>query len=271
MVYRIDDFSYGSGWDTMSIDTHSRYGPRMSDYHMHSYYEISLITSGDVTVFLSDVSDSGTHCRIVLLRPHTPHFITADPSTLYSRTNLLFSNEFVADYVPEWSELSELFGANGNIITLSDEECKRLQRLISDIDKENNHFRKRLMLLCFLSTLGELPKGIRTSTPTPNYIITAVNYLTENYAGRITAKELADIAGVGRTTLMTGFKKYIGTTVNEYITQCRLKHAIKLMRAGATVEDAAVQCGYADGCCLIRVFKNRFKVTPTEYIGKKHR
>ncbi|MBE6680030.1 MAG: helix-turn-helix domain-containing protein [Ruminococcaceae bacterium] len=271
MRYQIDNIEYGKTWDNITIDTYSGFGPRMNDYHMHTYYEISLITEGDVTVFLSDVSDSGRHCRIVLLRPYTPHFIMSDPDIYYSRTNLLFTNEFIADYVPEWSGLSELFGANGSIISLSDDECKNLFEIMQKLKDEPNIFRKKLILLYFLSNLKDIPSNSYTSTSTPEFIADAVSYLTEHYAEKITAHELAEIIGIGRTTLMTEFKKYIGTTMNEYLTQCRLKNAIKLMRAGTTIQETAEKCGYSDGCCLIRVFKKRFNVTPMEYIGKKHR
>ena len=110
-----------------------------------------------------------------------------------------------------------------------------------------------------------------TSSQTPKYITAAVSYLTENFTRKITADELAATVGVGRTTLMTGFKKYMGVTMNEYVTGCRLKQAIKQMRSGSTIDEAAEECGYADGSCLIRVFKKRFGVTPMEYLGRKLR
>ncbi len=271
MHYKINNFSYKKNWNDVSVDSYGGFGPRMTDYHMHTYYEISLITEGDVTVFLSDVSDSGKHCRIVLLRPYTPHFIMSDPDTYYSRTNLLFSDDFITDYVPEWSNLSELFGANGNIISINEAECKALSALMQTLKDEPNVFRKKLILLYFLSTVKDIPGNSYTGTATPEFIADAVSYLTEHYSEKITAHDLAEIIGIGRTTLMTAFKKYIGTTINEYLTQCRLKNAIKMMRAGATIGETAEKCGYADGCCLIRVFKKKFNVTPMEYIGKKHR
>lgn len=270
MRYTIDNFEYGKTWNNVTIDTYSGYGPRMSDYHMHTYYEISLITEGDVTVFLSDVSDSGKHQRVVLLRPFTPHFIVSATDVYYSRTNLLFSNDFITDYVPEWSGLFELFGASGNVITINEDEHKTLFDLMQKLNSEPDVLRKKLILLYFLSVLKSIPKSNHTSTATPAFITEAVSYLTEHYSDRITAQNLAEIIGIGRTTLMTGFKKYIGTTMNEYLTQCRLKNAIKLMRTGATIQEAAEKCGYADGCCLIRVFKKRFNVTPMEYLGKRH-
>jgi len=271
MRYQIDNFSYKKAWNNISVDSYGGYGPRMTDYHMHTYYEISLIKEGDVTVFLSDISDSGTHSRVVLTRPLTPHFIIAEPESFYSRTNVLFSNDFIAGAVPEWDTLSELFGANGNVISLTHAEHTFIFELISKLNGENDLFRKKLILLYILSVLKDVPANGRTSSQTPKYITAAVSYLTENFTRKITADELAATVGVGRTTLMTGFKKYMGVTMNEYVTGCRLKQAIKLLRAGSTIDEAAEKCGYADGSCLIRVFKKRFGVTPMEYLGRKLR
>ena len=271
MRYQIDDLLYKKKWDNISVDTFEGYGPRMSDYHMHTYYEMSFIKEGDVTVFLSDISDSGTHSRIVLTRPLTPHFIIAEPGSFYSRTNILFSNEFIAASIPEWDTLSELFGANGNVISLTAAEYAAIYEIIGKLEAEKDLLRKKLLLLYLLSLLKDIPASGSTSTQTPKYLTAAVSYLTEHFADRITADELAAHVGVGRTTLMTGFKKYMGVTMNEYITGCRLKHAIKLIRAESTLDEAAEECGYADGSCLIRIFKKRFGVTPMEYLGRKLR
>lgn len=271
MKYPVDNIDYGKTWNDITTDRYSGFVPHMSNYHMHTYYEISLILSGDVTVLLSDLSNSGIHSRIVLLRPYTPHFIISEPGVFYSRINILFSNEFIADCVPEWKDLTDLFGAKGNVVALNETEVNTFYEIAKKLEQETNVFRKRLLLLYLLSLLKEMPCPGNTGTEIPSFITEVLAYLTEHYSEKIVAAELAAHFGIGRTKLMTAFRKYTDTTLNEYLTQSRLNNAVKLMREGATVEQAAQICGYGEGCCLIRVFKKRYKVTPMEYLGKRHK
>lgn len=47
----------------------------MTDYHMHEYYEISLILSGNVNILLNDKVESCATAKLVLLAPLTSHYI----------------------------------------------------------------------------------------------------------------------------------------------------------------------------------------------------
>ena len=81
------------------------------------------------------------------------------------------------------------------------------------------------------------------------------------------AQELADKIHIGRTTLMTQFKKYTGKTLNEYIINCRLRSAIKLLAEGKTEYEAAVNSGFSDSSAFIQCFKRIFKMTPRQYMS----
>lgn len=65
---------------------------------------------------------------------------------------------------------------------------------------------------------------------------------------------------------MTGFKKYTGTTLNEYLLRCRLKAAVELLQNGKNEQQTAEECGFTDACNLIRSFKRHFGITPKKYL-----
>ena len=95
--------------------------------------------------------------------------------------------------------------------------------------------------------------------------------IEKNYHKKIVAQELADFLFVSRTTLMTNFKKYTGCTLNEYITNLRLKRAIELLSIGKTEQETAEACGFSDSGALIRTFKSVFKTTPKKFFTNKKR
>ena len=113
MPAELEEYGFGTIWTDFYTDCYEGFLPNMSDYHMHRYYEISLILSGDVKVLLPDAVQQGTQCRLVLTRPMTSHLIVCQPQLLYKRINLLFSPDYLVDYVPEWKQLLGCFPKKG--------------------------------------------------------------------------------------------------------------------------------------------------------------
>jgi len=265
-------YNYGKkyDWDKVLVYRREGYTTSVTDYHEHSFYEINLILSGNFKILLSDHFEESCESRIVLTRPGTPHYVTCRPDTLYSRVYLLFTEEFVSGFIPEWGELSEIFGENGRVVALSPSQTAAIKEMIEEIEAEKTELGKRLLVCYLLLKLAELREksGVRREK-NPAYIMRAMAYIEENYAERIVAEELARRLYIGRTTLMTEFKRRIGCTFNEYVTDCRLKNAVKLLEAGETVERAAEKCGFSDSSGLTRAFKRKYRCAPKQYLKNR--
>jgi AraC-like DNA-binding protein len=61
------------------------------------------------------------------------------------------------------------------------------------------------------------------------------------------------------------FKRTLGLTPHAYLTQLRLKAAIRQLKAGAPIADAALASGFYDQSALNRHFKRSFGITPLQY------
>ncbi len=267
MAVNLDNMLYRHGWHNCHVDYYEGYRTQMLDFHAHDYYEISLILSGYVKVFLSDHVQEGTESRIVLSSPQTPHFIYRNPDVFYSRLNLLFFHEYLADYVPEWELLRTVFGKSGRVITLRAEQTAFCKEKIRKIECESEPFRQRLLILCLLSHLSELVgSDATTSSQIPHYVTEALTYIGEHYPEKILAEDLAWKLGIGRTTLMTAFEKHTGSTLGDYLMRCRVKNATRMLRTGLTEQGAAEACGFGDVCNLIRAFKRCHGMMPRQYL-----
>ncbi len=271
MAVYLEKGSFRKSWTDFHIDKNEGYQPVMFDYHIHEYYEISLIFSGNVKVLLDGYSDSGRESRLLFLKPHSPHFITCEADTLYKRTNLLFSEDFLPASDPDCTRLLESFDSRGCVFRLTDGQLSEISHLIDCFEKEESLFRKRLILMYLLSKLRDMRepdnRAEKKITDPPAFISAALLYIRENFSGKILASELAWKLGIGRTTLMTEFKRHVGCTLAKYITDCRLKSAIELLKCGNTQSEAAEACGFGDACNMIRAFKRRFNMTPREYVS----
>ena len=261
------DADFGRAWQELHVAERQGYQTSVTDYHRHDFYEINLILSGNVKILLGDGVEEGRAHRIVLTRPHTPHYVACRPDALYHRLYLLFTEDFAAGHLTEWHELASVFGENGTVLTLNDEESALFAKRILSVKEESSPLRQRLIVYDLLSRLGDLKQ--RQKPPggnIPPYILQALSYLDENYAEHIVAAELAQRLHVGRTALMTEFKRHVGATITEYLTHRRLRRAVSLLRAGHTTEDTAALCGFADASGLSRAFRRCYGQTPRAYI-----
>ncbi len=259
---------YARQWHNCRVVCAEGHQSTMMDFHTHDFYEVSLILTGNVKSLLADRSVESAQSRLVLTAPHMPHWIYLTAPGLYSRINLSFSHEFVADYVPEWRSLSKVFGTNGNILLLSDGQRELCRDLLLSLREETDPFRQRLRILELLSHAAEFDrqsaKGV-TESP-PSYIVEALRYIDGHFSERIVASELAWQIGVGRTTLMTAFRRYTGTTLTEYVMRVRVRRAIHLLGQGISQERVAEQVGFGNGGSLIRAFRHCYGMTPRQYI-----
>ena len=270
---RVENGGYSHLWRHCRVALAEGYQSVMMDFHSHDFYEITLILSGNVRSLLRDRSVEGDGSRLVLTAPRTPHLMYLTAPGLYSRIHLTFSREFLGGYVPEWGRLSRIFGRNGSILPLSEEERELCREKMLAVREETDLFRQRLRILEFLSYVAEFGGGEEKDRgeTTPVFIMEALSYIDTHYAEKIVAESLARRLGVCRTTLMTSFHRHTGTTLSEYVFGVRIRAAVALLREGVSQERVAEQVGFGNGGGLIRAFRQQYGMTPRQYIKSEKR
>lgn len=266
----IYDYGFGVAWNDVLVTRRDGYYTSVTDYHEHDFYEINLILSGNVKILMKEHCEYGTGNRLVLAPPKTPHYISCKSDVMYSRLYLIFTHSFISSYFPEYEAFLEVFGKNGNVLQISPKETEYFKRLFEQIKQEPYLLGQKLLvyhLLLRISKLSETKNS--TKNKLPHYIMEAISYMENHYQEKITASDIAKKLFVGRTTLMTEFKKHLGSTLGNYLTVCRLKNAIRYLSENATIEYTAEKCGFSDSSGLIRAFKKHFNATPYQYIKNK--
>lgn len=89
-------------------------------------------------------------------------------------------------------------------------------------------------------------------------------YVKEHYMEQeLSVKTLAQHLFVTDTYLSASFKKSMGISLVQYITQCRLEKARELLRGGdQEVSKVALMVGYSDEYYFSRCFKKYFGISP---------
>lgn len=254
MDVKTENRGFGKSWTDLYIDEYEGKVPLMSDYHKHDYCELSLILSGEVRVLMPGVSSVGSCARVVFSPPGTPHYVTCTGNTLYKRINIVFSKNLLSDEKAE-----------GGVTEIDSTTAEKLFGIIKGIEREEGREGKKILLSYLLYKVREL-SGRNVGFGAPSYVTDALLYIKEHYAEKFTAEELAHAVGVGRTTLMTGFKAHVGMSLGEYITRYRTGIAARLIGGGESCTKAAELSGFSDGAGMIRAFKREFGLTPGKYL-----
>src|SRR5947208_1703899 len=80
-------------------------------------------------------------------------------------------------------------------------------------------------------------------------------------------EQLAQHAGMSRARFAAHFRKIVGITPFDYLTNWRLGIAQTMLRKGNSLKLIATAVGYTNATALTRVFTQRLGTSPTEWLA----
>lgn len=100
----------------------------------------------------------------------------------------------------------------------------------------------------------------------PDYIKKILKKIDQCFQDTLSLDTLSDEFGISKFHMSREFKRYIGTTPNEYIILARINHAKELLKyTDKTVEEITFSCGFHNVSHFINQFKKHEKSTPLQY------
>jgi len=81
-------------------------------------------------------------------------------------------------------------------------------------------------------------------------------------------EELAYSAGMSRARFAVHFRRMVGSTPFDYLTDWRIGMAQNLLKQGKPLKIVAPSVGYASSTALTRVFSQRIGLSPTEWLAQ---
>ncbi|SAL00491.1 AraC family transcriptional regulator [Caballeronia calidae] len=102
--------------------------------------------------------------------------------------------------------------------------------------------------------------------PVSDLIRHAVEYMRQNYVQAITVSELARSAGMSERNFLRRFRQEMQTTPSEFLTVVRLEKACDMLKYKTLpIGKIALHSGLGAGDQFAKLFRQRFKMSPTEY------
>lgn len=101
------------------------------------------------------------------------------------------------------------------------------------------------------------------------YILEVVKYIEDNFKSDISIDELSHLVPLSRRNLEVKFKNDLGTSIYQFILNCRVEHlAYLLLTTERSLYDLAYEVGFKDCKNVSRVFKKFKSDSPNEYRQK---
>lgn len=138
------------------------------------------------------------------------------------------------------------------------------------LEAGHDRMRERELLTASFGTLFRRHSSLAGRMPVMSRdraTLTAVTAeMRERHAESLTLEDLGAAAGLTPFQLIGLFKRGTGLTPHAYLTQVRLRSAIRHLKVGEAIADAAVAAGFYDQSALCRHFKRAYGITPLQYL-----
>jgi|SRR5436853_4273359 AraC-like DNA-binding protein len=93
----------------------------------------------------------------------------------------------------------------------------------------------------------------------------ARDYIADHYKNNISLKQLSDVTGLNPFYLVRAFRKEVGLPPHEFLTQVRIRRAMKLLLRGLPIAEVALETGFVDQSHLTNRFKRLVGTTPKQF------
>ncbi len=246
-------------------------------YHRHNGYEIYYFIQGNIYLYIEDQRYLPQMGDLAIIPPNCFHRIVSLDEQTYERITINIKETVVNRLSTTDTDLSACFHSflphNPPPVHLpvkSREQFTELAHSLENMlnskeygsDIMTNVYLSQLLLLtnyCFQQNYS-LKNNIM-----PSLIKDIMKYIRGNLQNDFTINDLSQAFYSNPTYISRMFKKHTGLTLREYILDCRIEHAKKMLHLGHSVSEACYGSGFHDYANFIRSFKNVVGIPPGKY------
>ncbi len=288
MYYKTKSHFKNAGFplQTVRINHHTT-----NAWHMHDFFELVIITSGECTHQTDDESYTVSAGDVFVIKPGRPH--RYESPTPFALINLLYHPDalglpaFDLTSSPGYLALFELEprlraarGLNRHLRL----DPAALERVVSEADRLDAELAGQTPGHCFsaaaiffgiVAYLSEYFSDLTRHRGEDTGIFELsriLSYLERNYADKIDFEQLARKSSVSRATLYRLFVRTTGGSPLHYLSRLRLAHAESLLlNTDLPVGEIAARTGFPDSNYFARMFRRRTGCSPTRFRSRKDR
>ncbi len=273
-------------WQEHYINDQMIYSPRSTEYsrenfpeslHFHDYYEVLLFVEGDIRYICETNTFLPQRGDILVVPPGCLHTsrINADHTRYTRYVFYLYPSAFDAY---QGSSLLDFLQADHGRPFLSAFKGAALEQVISLLEQLNEALlsgapddkalSQALMIQLFHTFNRRAQRDIRFDAYFPQNVVEIQKYLDEHFTEVSTVSDVAEHFFYSREYVSRLFKRYLNTTVADYVLKRRISHSQALIASGLPLIDVCFQSGFGSVSTFIRAFRSLMGITPSAYRKK---
>lgn len=228
------------------------------------------VIKGNIFIEINNQKFSATVGDVIIFYPQTQYKAYTDNNGcefLYNRFSLELGNNI---NLLEEINISGIIPAK-YISSSSKKFCTEV------IDKHlSNHTTSFEFYALFMSYLSKIiniskiydyihfPFGIKYNNK--SYLHNTMVFMSEHFRNDLSIKELAKMANMSEKHFSTSFHQMLGLSPKQYIIQCRMNAAAKmLINTNNTISAIASELGYSDVYSFSKAFKKYYDEAPIDF------
>ncbi|MCW3462020.1 AraC family transcriptional regulator [Chitinophaga nivalis] len=250
------------------------------DPHKHNFFELVYIVEGDGVQSVNQHQLPYSPEKLFLVMPQDSHSFEVKETTKFFF--IRFNNIYLKNQPKDWIQQLEFIFQNNNHLPgciLKNKTDKPLVKsLIEALIRElvnQQHYHKELaqqivntiIMVVARNMLFQLPEPARNS-PKTDTSQNILHYIHEHIYSpeKLRAEQIATHFNISPTYLSEYFKRHNGDSLQQYITQYKLKLVeIRLQYSQMRVGEIAWELGFTDESHLNRIFKKYKGVNPSAF------
>ena len=194
-----------------------------------------------------------------------------------------FTMQFSADLIPDsllakkqFADIREMLRQSSSGLAFSMSTILRVYDRLERLTHSNGDFYSVMDLFLLLHELAKDPSGYRRlssesfSAAPPSTESRRVRkvqaFINEHYSEDLHLEDLASLVGMTPTSFSRFFKLRTGRKLSDYILDCRIGHATRLLvDTTMTIAEICYDCGFNNLTNFNRIFKARKNCTPKQF------
>lgn len=234
--------------------------------HFHSYYVVGLMERGERYMTCKHREYILRPGDMVLLNPGDNHACTQNDGGSLDYRALNIVPEVMLDLAEEITGQRDPLFFAPNVIHNEELACA-LRSLHGLILNGSCEFEKEEQLFLLLARLIQwYSHPFSQKIPEcREEVARACAFMEENFAQRISLEQICRQAGLSKSALLRAFTKAKGVTPYSYLENIRIGQAKKLLEAGATPVEAALETGFSDQSHFTNYFSRFIGLSPGVY------
>ena len=250
-------------------------------WHYHPEMEICYVAQGQGKRIIGENISDFEDGDLVLVGSNLPHsWISDEQFNSSDKVMKLYVVQFLSELfdglhqMPEFREVNKLIAESNRGIVFKNARNHSLVAELIAIS-ECSGLNRLVRLIGFLNKLSEYENreflndhtyrsGIKKYQE--ERILKVCNHIHDNYTSKLSLSELAGLIAMNEAAFCRFFKRILGKTAVDYITELRIAHACnRIQDSNDPIYQVAYDAGFSSLTHFNRQFKRRIGQTPRAY------